>query len=65
MIITAGPPGTIRLRDKVERRRPGTVRVANNAGRLQFRKFSLGLLETKRIKVTDLAKTGGPEVWML
>ena len=33
-IITAGPPGTVRFRDKVEGRGPGAVRTANDASRL-------------------------------
>ena len=49
-IIATGPPGTIRFGDKVEGREPGAVRMANNTGRFQFRKFSLSLLETKWVK---------------
>ena len=51
-IIATGPPVTIRFWGGG----PGAVRTANNAGRFQFRKFSLSLLETKRVKTACFDK---------
>ena len=55
-VVAAGPPGSIRLGNKMKRGGPGTVRVANNASRFKFVKLSLCLLETRGIKTASFGK---------
>ena len=55
-VVPAGPPGSIRLGNKMKRGGPGTVRVANNASRFKFVKLSLCLLETRGIKMASFGK---------
>ena len=59
-VITAGPPGTVWFRNKMERIRPRAVAAADNAGHLQLGKFGCCLLEAKRIQMAGLSKNWQP-----
>ena len=48
-VVTAKPPGTIRLGDKMKGGRPGTIGAANNTSRFQFVKVRFGLLKTRGV----------------
>ena len=59
-VVTAKPPGTIRLGDKMKGGRPGTIGAANNTSRFQFVKVRFGLLKTRGVYTTSFGKNWWP-----
>jgi hypothetical protein len=57
-VVAAGPPRPVLLADPVQRRRPGRIGTADDAGRLQFAELGFRLAQLVRVQAAGLGKHG-------